>query len=311
MRRRSCLIRLAAAPALGGLVGVGQSAASAESALPAPSAPSSKSAGLALLYPRHAGQRDTLGGYAPELLALALAGAERRYELAQSPSTMAQGRAMVEMLKPEPPIDVFWTVTTPQRQQALLPIRIPIERGLFGWRVALVRRADAERFRELRRLSELAPLVAGQKHDWPDVGILRANGLTVQTSTQYESLFNMLSLARLDYFPRSVLEVRAELEAHAELDLVIEPHLVLRYPSALYFFVAPGRTQLAADITQGLERAQANGSFERLFQQHFRETIDALHLGQRRVFELRNPSLPADVPVQRRDWWLNAGRPAA
>lgn len=266
-------------------------------------------AGVRLRTPRHASGRDPLGGYAPELLSLALSHLPRRYHVEESPESLAQGRAVFEMLKLEPPIDVFWTVTTPERQAALRAIRIPIERGLIGWRVALVRRADQDLFAGVRTLAELAGLRAGQKHDWPDVGILRANGLNVETSSQYESLFRMLSMGRIDYFPRSVLEIQAELDARPALDLVIEPHLGLRYPSALYFFVAPGRDELAADIRLGLEKAQADGSFEKLFQRHFRDTVEALRLRNRRVFELRNPTLPADVPLQRTDWWLKPARP--
>lgn len=263
---------------------------------------------LRLRTPRHAGGRDTLGGYAAELLALALSRGPRRYDIGESPESLAQGRAMVEMLRPDPPIDVFWTVTTPERQAALRPIRIPIERGLIGWRVALVRRIDADRLRHVETLAQLARLQAGQKHDWPDVDILRANGLAVQTATHYESLFGMLALGRIDYFPRSVLEIRSELEARPALDLAIEPHLVLRYPSALYFFVAPRRAELAEDIRLGMERAQADGSFEKLFQAHFRDAMDALRLRERRVLELGNPSLPADAPVKRADWWLKSAK---
>lgn len=262
---------------------------------------------IRLRTPRHAAARDPMGGYAPELLALALSRTPRRYDIEQSPENLAQGRAVVEMLRPDAPIDVLWTVTTPERQAALLPIRIPVERGLFGWRVALVRRTDADRLAAVRTLAELARFQAGQKHDWPDTGILRANGLPVQTSSQYESLFGMLNLGRIDYFPRSVLEIQAELEAHPTLDLAIEPHLVLRYPSAMYFFVSPRRPELAADIALGLEKAQADGSFEKLFQRHFRDTIESLRLRERRVLALSNPTLPPDVPLRRRDWWMTAG----
>lgn len=264
---------------------------------------------LLLRTPRHAGVRDTLGGYVSQLLALALERSPRRYELRENEESLPQGRALIEMLRPNPPVDVFWAVTTPERQAALLPIRAPIERGLIGWRVALVRKASEDRMREVRTLAQLSALQAGQKHDWPDVAILRANGLPVQTSTQYESLFGMLALGRVDYCPRSILEIRAELDAHASLGLAIEPHLVLHYPSALYFFVAPQRVELAQDIHQGLERAQSDGSFEKLFQAHFRDTIDTLRLAERRIFELRNPSLPADVPLQRPGWWYRPSRP--
>ena len=264
---------------------------------------------LRLRTPRHAAGRDTLGGYAPALLALALARAPRRYEVVESVENLAQGRAMVEMQREAPPIDVFWTVPTLERQAALRAIRIPVERGLIGWRLALVRAADRDRWRGVTSVGDLARAQAGQKHDWPDTAILRANGLPVQTVTQYESLFQMLALGRIDYFPRSVLEIEAEASQHAAMGLVIEPHLVLRYPSPLYFFVAPSRAELAEDIRAGLEQAQADGSFEKLFQAHFRSAIDRLQLAERRVLELRNPLLPQDAPVQRADWWFRPPRP--
>lgn len=257
-----------------------------------------------LSYPRRAGPRDTMNGYAARLLALALARCGRPYRLQEGKETMTQSRALIEMRRPDPPIDVYWTVTTPQREQALLPVRIPIERGLIGWRVALVRARDRERWRELRRLAELQAYTAGQKHDWPDTEILRANGLPVQTSAQYESLFQMLALGRFDYFPRSVLEIATEQRLHAGLGLEIEPYLALQYPSAMYFFVSPARPQLADDLARGLEAAQADGSFERLFQAHFGATMGELHLRQRRVLNLHNPSLPAGMPLERRDWWM-------
>lgn len=257
-----------------------------------------------LVYPRHGGRIDALNGYVPALLRLALDRSGRRVDLRESPLSMAQSRVVLEMQKPNSPIDVMWTVTTQQRQNSLLAIRIPIERGLIGWRVALVRRVDLDRWRELTQLRELAKYSAGQKHDWPDAATLRNNGLRVETVGRYESLFSMLAVGRIDYFPRSVLEVVRELESRAELDLVIEPHICLHYPSTMYFFVSPSRVDLAAEITSGLERAQADGSFEHLFQQRFRECIDLLRLRERRIFELKNPSLPSDVPTER-GWWMS------
>lgn len=248
--------------------------------------------------------RDTLNGYAPKLLELALGRASQAYRLIEHGSAMAQGRAMVEMTKADSPIDVFWTVPTAQRESSLLPIPIPIERGLMGWRIALIRHADRERWRSLRTLSELTPFVAGQKHDWPDTEVLRANGLQVQTSAQYESLFRMLQLGRVDYFPRSVLEIESELDTHRDMDLDIDPYLLLQYPSTMYFFVRPGRESLAEDLRSGLERAQADGSFERLFQRTFSTVITRLRLQQRHVLRLHHPAQSSTLPLHRKDLWL-------
>ena len=59
---------------------------------------------LRLRTPRHASGRDTLGGYAPALLSLALARAPRRHEVVERGLTLGQGRAMVEMQREAPPI---------------------------------------------------------------------------------------------------------------------------------------------------------------------------------------------------------------
>ena len=257
-----------------------------------------------LIYPRHEALQDAQIGYILALMRLALTRSKRRYKLSQTASVMVQSRALIELSKPNAPVDVFWTMTNRQREQTLLPIRIPLERGLIGWRLALVRRADRERLREVRRLSDLAPFKAGQMHDWPDTAILRANGLTVETSTHCQSLFQMLAMGRIDYFPRSLIEITTELEAYRHLDLAIEPNLLLYYPTALYLFVNPRRPLLAADLTEGLEAIQADGSFERLFRQQFGPLLSSHEMAKRQVLRLHNPELPPDTPLQRKGLWL-------
>ncbi|MDP1340920.1 hypothetical protein, partial [Klebsiella variicola] len=71
----------------------------------------------------------------------------------------------------------------------LLTVRIPIDRGLMGWRLLLVRRSELAQWDQVRHLDDLRRRIAGQGHDWPDTAILRANGLQVGTSSVYEALF--------------------------------------------------------------------------------------------------------------------------
>jgi hypothetical protein len=258
-----------------------------------------------VVYPRHEALQDMQIGYIQRLMHAALARCGRPYQTRQAPTLMVQSRALLELARPEPTIDVFWTMSNAERERKLLPVRIPIERGLIGWRIALVRRADLERWKDVRRLDQLAAYNAGQMHDWPDTEILRTNGLPVQTSTHFQGLFSMLALGRIDYFPRSLLEIAAERDEHQHMKLEIEPHLLLHYPAALYFFVAPSRPRLAEDLSRGLERMQADGSFEQMFRKQFDGVLDRLNLGKRRVLQLRNPVLPADTPLQRKElWWV-------
>lgn len=269
-----------------------------------PASAASSAAPQTLVFPRNEALQDSQMRYVIQLMLHALALSGHRYQARQTDMVMVQSRALIELTRPEPSIDVFWTMPTTQREQTLLPIRIPIERGLIGWRLALVRGADLPRWAEVNTLADLARYSAGQMHDWPDTPILRANGVMVQTSTRYENLFGMLASGRFDFFPRSVMEIDAEYEAYKSTGLVIEPRLLLYYPAALYYFVSAKRPQLAADLARGLEMALADGSFERLFQQQFGALIARHALARRHVLRLNNPELPAATPLQRKELWL-------
>jgi hypothetical protein len=258
-----------------------------------------------VIYPRHPAEHDPQLDYIVAVLKLALDKSGRPYVLKQSEAPMVQSRVIEEIARNSGKVDIVWTMTSEQREKDLLPIRIPIDFGLIGWRVALVRADRTELFGKVRRPEDLARLVAGQMHDWPDTAILRANGLQVITSSHYEGLFSQLLLGRVDYFPRSVIEVRSELKAHPQLTLAIEPHLLLRYPTAFYFFVSRQRPELAHTIETGLWQALGDGSLDKLFRHYFGNVVNDLQLNKRRVIELRNPLLPAATPLQDRRLWFD------
>jgi ABC-type amino acid transport substrate-binding protein len=109
----------------------------------------------------------------------------------------------------------------------------------------------------------------------------------------------MLQQNRIDYFPRAVSEIWYEADARQD-SLMVAPKLAFRYTTASYFFVRKGQTQLAADITQGLDSMLADGSFEKLFQQFYGEVIRRSGLKERQIVELNNPSLPDGIPPERR-----------
>ena len=196
-------------------------------------------------------------------------------------------------------------MTSKEREAHLLPVRIPIYKGLIGWRIGLVREVDAERFASVRTLADLRALTLGQGHDWPDTEILRGNGLSVYGVDDYESLFRMLRQGRFDYFPRSVLEIWQERDRHAGQGLVVEPHLLLRYPAVAYYFVNRRNTALARVIERGLERALADGSFDQLFLKFYGPSLEAARLDQRTIIDLSNPLLPSDTPLSRDAFWYH------
>ena len=159
---------------------------------------------------------DLFGRYALAVLGEALGRLPQSYRLQAVPNfEVTQGRIELEVERPGGPLDIMSSMTSREREQRLLPIRVPLDRGLLGWRVAVIRRADLPKWREPMTLERLKSLRAGQGLHWPDVDILRSNGLEVSTAASTGNLFEMLRKGRIDYFPRSVLEVIDELKAEA------------------------------------------------------------------------------------------------
>lgn len=243
---------------------------------------------------------DSRARYPLALLKLALDHNGVDYRL-QGSEGMPQNRAL-KLLALGQGVDVVWTMTSPEREAALRPIRIPIHKGLIGWRVLLIRSSDAGRF-STAGSDSLKLMIGGQGHDWPDRDILDSNGFAITPSPSYGGLFEMLASGRIDYFPRSVIEVVDELHAHGNKGLMIEPSLMLWYPTAMYYFVHPDNDQLAGLIERGLEAAIADGSFDRLFIQTHAPLLKALAVNQRRVIRLTNPLLPDATPLARTALW--------
>src|SRR5471032_2332636 len=240
-----------------------------------------------IIYPRPESLGDERAAYPIALLKLSLSKVGNPYRLAASPAQMQQGRAL-RLLARGQGIDLLWTVTSREREAAFLPIRAQ-DRALF----APVATATA-----------LAPLRAGQGHDWPDTEVLRANHLAVFTSTAYDRLFKMLARGHIQYFPRSVIEIWQEIAAHPELRLGAADGIALHYPEALYFFVNKSNTALAAKVERGLRLAIADGSMQKLFDEYYGEAIARAGLARRSIIALDNPLLPSATPLADAALWF-------
>lgn len=240
--------------------------------------------------------------YGFELLQLALskAGSAHRAELA--PLYRQQNRAIAELLANSGKIHVVGTMTSAEREERMLPVRIPISKGLIGWRILLLREDKRDWLRDVRSTRELKGIRMALGQDWPDLAALRAAGLAPDTVPSYSRLFAMLKAHRIDAVPRSINEIWAELGQHP--GLAADPYLVLHYPAADYFFVNRANPQLAEDIRRGLEAALADGSFDRLLLGYYGPMLDKAALGKRRAIELPNPALPPQTPLSRKELWL-------
>lgn len=255
-------------------------------------------------YPRAESDSDERSNYPLQILQLALQKSGVEFSLQATPKRMPQSRAILQ-LAAQSDIDVLWSMTSKQREQDLLPIRIPLDKGLLGWRLFLITPKRQSKLSLVKTLPDLKKFTATQGHDWPDTDILRANGLRVEGSPHYEFLFTMLEKGAVDYFPRSVLEIWDEEKKHRHQGLIIEQSLVLQYPTAMYFFVNKHNTKLAMLLERGLRAALQDGSFDKIFTQFHGDILRLANLPNRTRIALHNPLLPVETPLQDKRLWLN------
>lgn len=255
-----------------------------------------------LIYGQSIQSDDPTQQYPLELLTAAFAKVGVQVDLQRATSGMVQQRSLKAIAAAQQ-VDVFWSMTSIEREQQLLPVRIPIDKGLYGWRLLLIAQNRPLPLPKLSDLPSLQDLTLLQGHDWPDTTILQKNGMKVLTSSQYQSLFAMLARHRGDAFPRSVLEVWQEQSKQPQL-FQVEPDVVLHYPTALYFFLHKNNQQLAAQLEAGLNALIHSGEFELLFQRYFAEALAQSCLGQSQIITLHNPLLPVTTPLSRAELWF-------
>ncbi|REL35207.1 hypothetical protein DXX92_07450 [Thalassotalea euphylliae] len=235
--------------------------------------------------------------YYRELLALALNKSSPRfgpYQLNGVDAGKTQTN-MIELIKHRHIVNVAWTMTSKARERELLPIRVPLFKGLGGCRIFLIRQGEQDRFSQITKVSDLQNLLAGQGADWPDTSILKANNFNVITAKQHNSLFSMLTKQRFDYFPRALHEAYSEAARFPEL--TVEQSSLLYYPAPFFFFVSKEDKRLAERIEYGLNRMMADGSFEQFFNQNpYSKSVRAkANINNRRIYTLKNPLLTAQT----------------
>lgn len=268
-------------------------------------------ASLLVVYPRPESEQDVRYQYPYELLHQALEHTRADfgpYELQLSPDVLNRQRMILELGRLEGRIQITSLVSTDELEQQLQPIRIPIDKGLLGYRLLLIRKEDQPRFARIDSLDALKRLRTGLGDTWSVTPAFRNAGFSVVTSSDYEALFAMLAGNRFDAFPRGVDEIGPEWQArHDRLpNLSIEDNLLLYLPAPRYFFTGntPAGRALAKRIETGLTRMRADGTFDALFDDYRAKVLKGISLKGRRLFVLENPVLPPATPLDRTElWW--------
>jgi hypothetical protein len=240
-----------------------------------------------------------------ELLKQALARSGKPYNAVMKVRGATHARQMQMVV--DGLIDVLWDAPGPEVDKRLMPIEIPIDKGLIGWRIFFINKEDQSLFSKKTTEAELKKIPLGQVKYWHDTSILRASNFTIVETPSYNGTFKMLMSKRFNYFPRSIAEIWSEQKNQRSMlaNIVIEKNLVLHYPIAYFFYVSQTNKLLAKDIQTGLEAMLQDGSFEKLFQEYNGEVIAKANLKNRHVIHINNPYMSDETYRRFERFWFN------
>jgi len=227
------------------------------------------------------------------------------YTIEPAAVVMNEVRALEELRRAGGAVNLVWAGTSRAREKEFLPIRIPMRKGILGFRVSLIAAGTQARIDKVRTLADLRKLRVGQGVGWGDVAVYQANGIPVVTA-EYESLFDMVAAGRFELMPRGITEVFTEHdERSGEVPgLAVERGLVIYYPWPFYCFLNRADGALERRIEMGLRGMIKDGTFDRIFMKHHGESIRRARLDERRRIDLVNPDLPPETPLRDPALWF-------
>lgn len=237
-----------------------------------------------------------------KVLDLALSKLGENYEIV-GPKAQDINEARGEVLIIQGLLDIEFISTTEHRESSMIAIKTPIYRGFLGLRLLLVKPSLNDSLKNVTNLKTLQRYVAGHGKHWGDLPVYAANDLKVVPVVQYSNLFKMLKQGRFDYLNRGANEIWEEQASYSN-DFVVADNIMLFYPHPVYFFVGKHRPNLAKKIEKGLSIALEDGSYQRLFQAHFKNTITRAKLNSRTLITLKNPVVPTGTPPIDTSWWM-------
>lgn len=249
-----------------------------------------------------------------QLLRLVMERSGRPYSLGLSANTIPQDEKVEALasetigapLNPEAiTVSVFGAGS--DFNQRLRAVPIPVSGGLLGLRVGWMHHSRTRLSGAVATTSDLRKLVLLQGTGWSDVKVFDAAGLRTFT-TRPSELLRLVHFNRVDLYPRGITELERELPVvrREAGDAVVDPHLLIAYHFAGFFYVSRNNPALAAAIQTGFRRAMADGSYQRLLDAHLftpwlrRE----LNLAKRRVIFLPNPEAAEVLQEVKPEHWI-------
>ena len=277
------------------------SRAGAATPSPETTAPEAAMPVAAVRFPGRSSDPDRRLEFASELLALCLARSPSAYRL--EPTTALIGPA-ARNAAVRGDADVVIMPNTTVDTGGLLPVRLPLRRGLLGVRLLLARPDDARAIGDVASIEALKRGYSlGYGQAWLDRGAMEALGFRIVVVDSYVELFDGLRAGRFDYVSRGISELSTELEDRrlAGRGLAVVPGLALYYPLDDYFWVTATKPGLAADIEAGFRAALADGSYAALFARFHLPAMRDMRMQERTVLHVVGYPVPPGTPLEHFD----------
>ena len=175
-------------------------------------------------------------------------------------------------------------------------VPFPLDRGLLGWRIAFVPTDARDRLSAVHSLADLRKFVVAQGRGWRDIALYEDAGLTVYEVSRWRGaqFARELHAGLADLFPLGVDEANSHFLPRVEAagaDLVIEPHIAIRYPWFRFVWVSKKSEHFALlmdALPRGFDRLVAEGDFDEIHRRHHHDEAVKTLIG-RQVIEIDNP----------------------
>ncbi|MGJ8678713.1 hypothetical protein [Paraglaciecola sp.] len=172
-------------------------------------------------------------------------------------------------------------------------IHFPIDRGIIGYRIALIHPSNLNKFCNLTEESAVNNISIVQGIGWTDSDILQANNYRVYplTNPDHDKVFGLIKKGRVDAYFRGVTEEKDEyfVAAQKKFGLVYEPCISFAYELPRFFITHINNHVNAKRVELGLKRAYKDGSFIKLWEKHHLHNLIANKLVDRKILWLENP----------------------
>lgn len=174
-------------------------------------------------------------------------------------------------------------------QDGFIRVKVPLMRGIHGFRVLLIRSQQQSEFDKVKTLADLRKLTMGFGRGWEGY-LYQHEGINVMDAQDMSALLKMLAAGRFDYIPLAATEIEDSfsIDNKPVSSLVAEKHLLLYMPLPIFFYVSDKTPELAKRIEKGLLVMDERGEMKAIFDKYFAERLKKLHLSQRTIIQIPN-----------------------